>query len=340
MKIERISDNQIKCTLSRQDLDAKNIKIAELAYGTEKARALFRELIEQASVELDFEVDESPLMIEAVPTSMDSLVLIVTRVDNPDELDSRFSRFTHLSSDDNIEEIEDFSEDEEDDDAVDDSDDSDDNDDIFGLDEQGNNEFIDMIKAAEERINAAANKAKDDDKAPEESDSDKPAEENSEDKNSINSLRDQIREGLSGLISSIAKSVEGMAANSGNGENPHIEADITIETVSHPQATPQSASEIPFDVYIFKNISDVISAAKDLSRIYFGDNTLYKDESTGRFYLYITNNANSLEDYLRTQQILIRYAAKCRTTYASISYYNEHFKVIRRKNALQLMATI
>ena len=88
MKIERISDNQIKCTLSRQDLDEKNIRIAELAYGTDKARALFRELIEQASVELDFEVDESPLMIEAVPTSKDSLVLIVTRVDNPDELDS------------------------------------------------------------------------------------------------------------------------------------------------------------------------------------------------------------------------------------------------------------
>ena len=330
MKIERISDNQIKCTLSRQDLDEKNIRIAELAYGTDKARALFRELIEQASVELDFEVDESPLMIEAVPTSKDSLVLIVTRVDNPDELDSRFSRFTHLSSDDNIEEIEDFSDD--DDDELGDGDDDD-----LDLDEQDHAEIEEIIKAAEERLASAD---KDNNKDSEAKD-DKASDENSKENDQFSNLREQIREGLSGLISSLAKSVEGIAANvDGNGENPHIQADITIETVTHPQATPQSASEIPFDVYIFKNISDVISAAKDLSRIYFGDNTLYKDESTGRFYLYITNNANSLEDYLRTQQILTRYAAKCRTTYASISYYNEHFKVIRRKNALQLMATI
>ena len=330
MKIERISDNQIKCTLSRQDLDEKNIRIAELAYGTDKARALFRELIEQASVELDFEVDESPLMIEAVPTSKDSLVLIVTRVDNPDELDSRFSRFTHLSSDDNIEEIEDFSDD--DDDELGDVDDDD-----LDLDEQDHAEIEEIIKAAEERL-ASADK---DNKKDAEAKDDKASDENSKENDQFSNLREQIREGLSGLISSLAKSVEGIAANvDGNGENPHIQADITIETVTHPQSTPQSASEIPFDVYIFKNISDVISAAKDLSRIYFGDNTLYKDESTGRFYLYITNNANSLEDYLRTQQILTRYAAKCRTTYASISYYNEHFKVIRRKNALQLMATI
>jgi adapter protein MecA 1/2 len=330
MKIERISDNQIKCTLSRQDLDEKNIRIAELAYGTDKARALFRELIEQASVELDFEVDESPLMIEAVPTSKDSLVLIVTRVDNPDELDSRFSRFTHLSSDDNIEEIEDFSDD--DDDELGDVDDDD-----LDLDEQDHAEIEEIIKAAEERLASAD---KDNNKDSEAKD-DKASDENSKENDQFSNLREQIREGLSGLISSLAKSVEGIAANvDGNGENPHIQADITIETVTHPQATPQSASEIPFDVYIFKNISDVISAAKDLSRIYFGDNTLYKDESTGRFYLYITNNANSLEDYLHTQQILTRYAAKCRTTYASISYYNEHFKVIRRKNALQLMATI
>lgn len=330
MKIERISDNQIKCTLSRQDLDEKNIRIAELAYGTDKARALFRELIEQASVELDFEVDESPLMIEAVPTSKDSLVLIVTRVDNPDELDSRFSRFTHLSSDDNIEEIEDFSDD--DDDELGDVDDDD-----LDLDEQDHAEIEEIIKAAEERL-ASADK---DNKKDAEAKDDKASDENSKENDQFSNLREQIREGLSGLISSLAKSVEGIAANvDGDGENPHIQADITIETVTHPQSTPQSASEIPFDVYIFKNISDVISAAKDLSRIYFGDNTLYKDESTGRFYLYITNNANSLEDYLRTQQILTRYAAKCRTTYASISYYNEHFKVIRRKNALQLMATI
>ena len=334
MKIEKLNDNQIKCTLSRKDLDEKDIRISELAYGTEKARELFRELLEQAALELDFEVNESPLMIEAVPTSKDSLILIVTKVENPDELDSRFSRFTHLSADDNLDEIEDY-EDEE--------------------DEELNEAIDDLFNINEIDITGLSKKAKNEETADNtDSAAEKPAEEAKSDVNpsnnetsgkeddTLSSIRDQIREGLSGLISSIAKSAMDISgAGDGTGKT-HIEGEITIKAPAPANKPPQEASEneIPFDVFIFKNISDVISAAKDLSRIYFSDNTLYKDESSGRFYLYTTRSSNSLEDYIKTQQILVRYSVKCRTTYASIAFYNEHFKVIRRKNALQLLATI
>ena len=43
MKIEKISDNKIKCILTREDLESRQIRISELAYGSEKARQLFRE---------------------------------------------------------------------------------------------------------------------------------------------------------------------------------------------------------------------------------------------------------------------------------------------------------
>ncbi|MFW5645973.1 MAG: adaptor protein MecA, partial [Acetivibrio ethanolgignens] len=43
MKIEKISDNQIRCTLSKKDLLERELRISELAYGTEKAKALFRD---------------------------------------------------------------------------------------------------------------------------------------------------------------------------------------------------------------------------------------------------------------------------------------------------------
>ncbi|MBP3577757.1 MAG: adaptor protein MecA, partial [Lachnospiraceae bacterium] len=42
MKIEKISDTQIRCTLSRQDLAERDLKISELAYGSDKAKDLFR----------------------------------------------------------------------------------------------------------------------------------------------------------------------------------------------------------------------------------------------------------------------------------------------------------
>ena len=99
MKIERINDNQIRCTLSREDLISRHIKLSELAYGSAKARELFRELMEQASYQYGFEAEDIPLMIEAIPLSSESIVLLVTKVESPDELDTRFSRFSEDDDD-------------------------------------------------------------------------------------------------------------------------------------------------------------------------------------------------------------------------------------------------
>ena len=93
MKIEKINDNQIRCTLTRADLATHEIKFSELTYGTEKARTLFRNMMQQANYEVGFEVDNTPLMIEAIPLHSDGIVLIITKVEDPDELDTRFSKF-------------------------------------------------------------------------------------------------------------------------------------------------------------------------------------------------------------------------------------------------------
>ena len=93
MKIEKLNDNQIRCTLTRADLADRELKLSELVTGTEKAKSLFHDMMQQASAEFGFEAEDMPLMIEAVPASSDSIVLIITKVDDPEELDNRFSRF-------------------------------------------------------------------------------------------------------------------------------------------------------------------------------------------------------------------------------------------------------
>lgn len=94
MKIERLNENQIRCTLTRADLAARQLKISELAYGSEKARMLFRDMMQQASFDLGFETENFPLMIEAIPAPADTIVLIITKVSEPEEMDTRFSKFT------------------------------------------------------------------------------------------------------------------------------------------------------------------------------------------------------------------------------------------------------
>ena len=93
MKIEKLNDNQIRCTLTRADLVDRQIKLSELICGGEKAKSLFQDMMHQASDEFGFEADDTPLMIEAIPSASDSIVLIITKVDDPEALDSKFSKF-------------------------------------------------------------------------------------------------------------------------------------------------------------------------------------------------------------------------------------------------------
>ena len=93
MKIEKINEDQIRCTLTKEDLARRGIKVSELAYGTEKASALFRDMMEQAGEKFGFSADDVPIMAEAIPMNADCLVIVFTRVEDPEELDTRFSNF-------------------------------------------------------------------------------------------------------------------------------------------------------------------------------------------------------------------------------------------------------
>lgn len=116
MKLERLSENQIRCTLNKADLADRDLLLNELAYGTDKAKELFRDMMEQAAEELGFEVNDIPLMIEAIPVNPDCLILIITKVEDPEELDTRFSRlskYTNIEID-NTDEVSENEEEQED----------------------------------------------------------------------------------------------------------------------------------------------------------------------------------------------------------------------------------
>ncbi len=91
MKIEKISESQIKVFLNQSDLTERNIKLTELAYGSEKTQAFFRDMMEKAIETCGFEVEDSPLMIEAVPVSSESIMIIVSKVSEDSRVDNKFS---------------------------------------------------------------------------------------------------------------------------------------------------------------------------------------------------------------------------------------------------------
>ena len=51
-------------------------------------------MMQQAAYEFGFEAEDIPLMIEAIPLSADTIILIITKVEYPEEIDTRFSKFS------------------------------------------------------------------------------------------------------------------------------------------------------------------------------------------------------------------------------------------------------
>lgn len=96
MNIEKINDNQIKATLDQSDLDKWNIRISDLTSGSPEAKEVLKEMIEKASADLDFHIDNVPLVVEAVPVSREKLVLVVTKVEAPEDLLSRLPLLNDL----------------------------------------------------------------------------------------------------------------------------------------------------------------------------------------------------------------------------------------------------
>lgn len=86
MKIERLSENQLRFTVWSNDLPEGGITIAELAGDSEKTEELVKYMMEKAKEEFGFETEQQPIVIEAIPVNKDCIVFLVTKVDeeNPD----------------------------------------------------------------------------------------------------------------------------------------------------------------------------------------------------------------------------------------------------------------
>ena len=98
MKIERINENQIRCILTKEDLENRKIKFSELTYGSEKATDLFRDVMLEANRIYGFETGNQPLMIEAVPMQSGMIVFLITKVPGENNATPAISSFDFFDS--------------------------------------------------------------------------------------------------------------------------------------------------------------------------------------------------------------------------------------------------
>ena len=80
MRVERINETQMKFVLMTDDLEERDIKISELSYSSDKTQQLFREIMQLVQYEQEFVSGNTPLIFEAMRVGVDSLVIVVTKV--------------------------------------------------------------------------------------------------------------------------------------------------------------------------------------------------------------------------------------------------------------------
>lgn len=279
MRIEKINDHQIRCTLNQKDLSDRELRISELAYGTEKAKTLFRDMMQQASYEFGFEADDIPLMIEAIPMYPDTLVLVITKVDDPDELDTRFSHFTDDDEDD-FSPLEDGN--------------------VFTLEEDP-----DGISIFDSDILSEAHADQD--------------------------YMDEPGEGIT-----IAEPPKESTRKGGD----FISLSEALGMEHRPKTGSRTASHDLIKIYSFQNLQEITSLAEYLVYNYHGDNTVYKDEKKGIYYLVAHKSEHTPEEFNKICNIICEYGKPVRNTYATHSYFEEHFDPLIRDRALQILASI
>ncbi len=258
MKIEKINDNQIRCTLNKNDLASREIKISELAYGTEKAKNLFRDMMQQASYEVGFETDDLPLMIEAIPMSAESIVLIITKVDDPEELDTRFSKFAPPYEElDDMEDLED----------------------IHAAPSFSNAE--DMLELFTETADTDATQA---DSLPN---------------------TDSLPSGI----------------QAGSTKKQEVQSNLT-------------------HCYSFQNFETIEKLSHILGNIYYGRNSLYKDEKTHIYHLVLTKSSHTPQDFNKVLNITSEYGVKESFSIEKERYFREHYQTIIDGSALQILGNV
>ena len=279
MRIEKINEKQIRCTLNQKDLKDREIGISELAYGTAKAKALFRDMMEQASYELGFDTDDIPLMIEAIPLLPEALVLVITKVDDPDELDTRFSCFTEDS-------------------------------DWTMEDDELLYEDIDIY------------------------------EEDEDDLMTYESENDDLNHDTIWEISDEDNSSDLLELPPKEKQQDFISLPEALGMEPRPKETKLPKPKEIVMIFAFADLTSVTKLAGHIHTMYHGKNTLYKDPSSGTYYLVMHRGADEAEEFGKICNILYEYGTLVKNSGANHYYYEEHFKPIIVNNAIHILADL
>lgn len=99
MRVEKISENKVKITLTFEELEIRDITLTDIERNSSLARELFIDILEETHLAEEFATSDSQLLIEATSDNEEFFVITVTKIDFIPELKKYInSDFEKMSS--------------------------------------------------------------------------------------------------------------------------------------------------------------------------------------------------------------------------------------------------
>ncbi len=260
MRLEKVNDNQIRCILTKEDLEERKIKFSELTFGGDKAKRLFRDVMQQANFLFGFEINDNPLMIEAVPMQSGMVVFVITKVEQPDEFESHLNDFT--SSLDN---------------------------DLSGNEEDGEHSSP-MVVTGSTTVSIPI-------------------------------------EGSDDILPTIGQALHSL-----------FHEMISRQQTAEPEKGKRT--DLQNRLFRFANMSSLLDAAATLANCETGDSALYKDPSSGKYYILLYAEYLSEEDYKRICTLMSEFCEHATNANSMEAHMDEHFELLLGSQALQSLGNL
>ena len=208
-------------------------------------------------------------MIEAIPLNSECIVLVITKVEDPEELDTRFAKFAPSATDDEDE------------------------------------EYDDTLSGVLQSISDGADDVLD--------------------------LFRKIHDGS--IAETIANTMDtlsdlGKQAGRRSGKNKEGSTAKAIEGIDLTR------------IYAFDSLNQVTRLAHVLDGHYEGRNSLYKNEKQSNYVLVVAQSKHTPEEFNKICNMLSEYGSPEKFAAASEAYMEEHFDVVIKDNAVQVLAKI
>ena len=124
------------------------------------------------------------------------------------------------------------------------------------------------------------------------------------------------------------------------GRNSANKIKVGVETDPFGQFASVNVKDSTYMVFAFDSIKDVISVAHVITGYYKSNNSLYSNPHDNRLYLVMYRNHNTEDEMKRVGLKTSEYGFFIKTIYSSRDFFDEHFKLIIKDEALQRLAEI